>query len=102
MALAVRALSVDPYNWGWSSTLVSTTMAQNVFGDAGLDNFTFRAYDSSGTLLTPEQFAALSYGAGFYIEASVEYRPQIPLLDLTPAPPFITLKARHYGVIERI
>ncbi len=46
------------------------------------------------------QFAALDYGEGFYIEATVRYTPQIPLLNLTPA--FIILRARHYGIIERI
>jgi hypothetical protein len=100
VGLAVRALSVDPGNWGWSSTLVSKTVAQNVFGSAGLTDFTFRAYDSADNPLSSVQFAALTYGAGFYIEASVRYTPQIPLISLTPS--FITIRARHYGIIERI
>jgi len=100
VGLAVRALSVDPNNWGWSSTLVSTTVAQNVFGSAGLGTVNFRAYDSSGTQLDQTQFAALNYGAGFYIEAWVVYTPEIPLISLSPAS--ITIRARHYGIIERI
>ncbi len=100
VGLAVRALSVDPLNWGWSAGLVSTTVAQNVFGSAGLGPVHFEAYDSSGAQLDQLQFAALNYGAGFYIEAWLEYTPQIPLLNLAPA--FITLRARHYGIIERI
>ncbi|MGB7540261.1 MAG: TadE/TadG family type IV pilus assembly protein [Anaerolineales bacterium] len=98
VGLAVRALSVDPSNWSWAAVAVSNTVAQNVFGSAGLDNFTFYAYDSSGTQLDQTQFAALTYGAGFYIEASVRYSPDIPLLSLSP----ITIRARHYGIIERI
>jgi Flp pilus assembly protein TadG len=100
VGLAVRALSVDPTNWGWSAGLVSTTVAQNVFGNAGLGPVHFEAYDSSGTSLDQTQFAALNYGAGFYIEAWVVYTPDIPLLPLTPAS--ITIRARHYGIIERI
>jgi hypothetical protein len=100
VGLAVRALSVDPNNWAWASGLVFTTMTQNVFGGAGLSNYTFTAYDSADNPLSSAQFAALNYGAGFYIEATVRYTPQIPLLDLTPA--YITIRARHYGIIERI
>jgi hypothetical protein len=100
VGLAVRALSVDPSNWGWSAGLVSTTVAQNVFGSAGLGTVHFEAYDSSGSWLSQAQFAALTYGAGFYIEAWVEYTPQIPLISLSPS--LITIRARHYGIIERI
>jgi hypothetical protein len=101
VGLAVRALSVDPSNWSWAGTVVDTTVAQNVFGTSGLGlPVNFRAYDSSGTQLSQAQFAALNYGAGFYIEAWVVYTPEIPLLPLTPAS--ITIRARHYGIIERI
>jgi hypothetical protein len=100
VGLAVRALSVDPNNWAWASGLVFTTMTHNVFGAADLTNYTFTAYDSSDNPLSSAQFAALNYGAGFYIEATVRYTPQIPLLNLTPA--YLTIRARHYGIIERI
>jgi Flp pilus assembly protein TadG len=100
VGLAVRALSVDPSNWAWAANTVTQTVAQNVFGNAGLGSIHFEAYDSSGTQLDSTQFAALTYGAGFYIEAWLEYTPQIPLLNLAPS--FITLRARHYGIIERI
>ncbi len=100
VGLAVRALSVDPGAWDFARDAVINTMAQNVFGTAGLNNLTFRAYDSSGSELAQGDIAILTYGAGFYIEAAVDYTPQIPLLNL--APTFITLRARHYGIIERI
>jgi Flp pilus assembly protein TadG len=100
VGLAVRALSVDPSNWSWAGTVVDTTVAQNVFGTAGLGTVHFEAYDSSGTFLSQAQFAALTYGAGFYIEAWVVYTPEIPLLSLTTAS--ITIRARHYGIVERI
>jgi hypothetical protein len=100
VGLAVRALSVDPTNWGWATGLVATTVAQNVFGNTGLGTVHVEAFDTSGTQLSQGQFAALSFGAGFYIEAWVEYTPDIPLLNLTPS--YITIRARHYGIIERI
>jgi Flp pilus assembly protein TadG len=100
VGLAVRALSVDPSNWTWAANTVTQTVARNVFGTAGLSNYTFTAYDSSDNPLSPVQFTALNYGAGFYIEATVRYTPEIPLLNLSPV--FITLRARHYGIIERI
>jgi len=100
VGLAVRALSVDPSNWVFARDAVINVVNQNVFGTTGLDNWTFTAYDSSGTPLDQAEFAALTYGAGFYIESAVEYTPQIPLLSLTPT--LITLRARHYGIIERI
>jgi hypothetical protein len=98
VGLAVRALSVDPFNWSWAGTVVDKTVAQNVFGSAGLGPVNFEAYDSSGTRLNQLQFQALTYGAGFYIVAWVVYTPEIPLLPLSP----ITIRARHYGIIERI
>jgi Flp pilus assembly protein TadG len=100
VGLAVRALSVDPNNWVWATNTVTQTVIHNVFGSAGLSNYTFTAYDSSDNPLSSAQFAALNYGAGFYIEATVRYTPQIPLLPLMPT--FITIRARHYGIIERI
>jgi Flp pilus assembly protein TadG len=100
VGLAVRALSVDPTNWTWAADLVSTTVAQNVFGSAGLGTVNFEAYDSSGTRRYQADFATLNFGAGFYIEAWVLYTPEIPLLSLTTAS--ITIRARHYGIIERI
>ncbi len=100
VGLAVRALSVDPSAWDFARDAVINTLSQNVFGTAGLGTVIFSAFDSSGTALGAAEFAALTYGSGFYIEAAVEYTPQIPLLNLDPA--FITLRARHYGIIERI
>jgi hypothetical protein len=100
VGLAVRALSVDPNNWSWAGTVMDTTVAQNVFGSAGLGPVNFAAYDSSGISLSAAEFAALNFGAGFYIEAWVVYTPEIPFLPLMPAS--ITIRARHYGIIERI
>jgi|WetSurMetagenome_2_1015567.scaffolds.fasta_scaffold184887_2 hypothetical protein len=100
VGLAVRALSVDPSNWSWAGTVMDTTVAQNVFGSTGLGPVNFAAYNSSGISLSQAEFAALNYGAGFYIEAWVIYTPEIPFLPLTPAS--ITIRARHYGIIERI
>ena len=97
---AVRALSVDPTNWDWAANTVATTVAQNVFGSAGLGTVVFEAFDSSGTQLSRSEFALLVYGTPFHLEGSVQYTPQIPLLSLSPS--YLTIRVRHYGIIERI
>lgn len=97
---AVRALAVDPSAWGWAAGNVVETVNQNVFGVAGLGTVNIIATEgSSPANLTPEEFAALTYGALFCLEGSVGYLPMIPLLYLGTDP--ITIKVKHCGVIER-
>ncbi|MBN2084860.1 MAG: hypothetical protein JW748_06505 [Anaerolineales bacterium] len=98
VAVAVRALSLDPSNWTFASNAVTTTVAQNVFGGSGLGPIHFEAYNSSGAQLFESTFDDLVLGDGFYIVAWVVYSPQVPLLPLAP----ITLRARHYGIVERV
>ncbi|GEM_PF-3051554 len=98
VGIAVRALSVDPTNWGFAANAVSNTVAQNVFGVSGLGPVNFEAYTSTGVRLYQADFAALVFGDGFYIEAWVQFSPEVPLLPLAP----ITLRARHYGIVERV
>ena len=97
VAVAVRALSLDPTNWTFASNAVTMTVAQNVFGGSGLGPIHFEAYNSSGVQLFESTFDDLVLGDGFYIVAWVQYGPQVPLLPLAP----ITLRARHYGIVER-
>jgi hypothetical protein len=55
------------------------------------------AYNSDGDPIG-SGISSLSYGSPFYLEGWVVFAPDIPLLSLAP----ITIRVRHYGVIERI
>ena len=96
VGVAVRTLSIDPTQWGWSANVVATTVAHNVFGCSGCIVH-LAAYNSSGDKID-EGISSLTYGEPFYLEGWVIFTPDIPLITLTP----ITIRVRHYGVIERI
>jgi hypothetical protein len=97
VGVAARALAIDPTQWAWAATAVDQTVQQNVLGTAGLGTVHLEAYDGSGTQID-SGISALSYGAPFYLVGWVEYTPEIPLL----ATGTLTIRVRHYGVIERI
>jgi Flp pilus assembly protein TadG len=96
---AVRALAVNPSNWGWATGYVASTVAQNVFGDVGLGTVFITASQSNGDPLQPAELAALTYGSIFCLEGSVEYLPMVPLMSFTDP---ITIKVKHCGVVERV
>jgi hypothetical protein len=97
VGIAARTLSIDPTQWDWSANLVATTVTNNILGCIAPCIVHLEAYTSSGTLIN-EGISSLSYGAPFYLVGWVVFSPEIPLLN--PGP--ITIRVRHYGVIERI
>jgi hypothetical protein len=96
VGVAVRTLSIDPTQWDWSANVVATTVAQNVFGCTGC-TVHLAAYNSDGDQIN-EGIGSLTYGEPFYLEGWVVFTPDIPLITLAP----ITIRVRHYGIIERI
>jgi hypothetical protein len=102
VGVAVRALSIDPTQWGWSANVVATTVAQNVFGSAGLGTVHLEAYDSADQLISDpgNNLQNLPYGTPFCLVGWVNYSPVIPLLTLSPG--YIPIRVRHCGIIERI
>jgi len=99
VGIAVRALAIDPTQWAWAGIAVTQTVNQNVFGTAGVGTPHLEAYNSADLLIN-EGISALSYGVPFYLEGWVVYTPQIPLISLSPGS--ITIRVRHWGVIERM
>lgn len=93
----VQAVSIDPNQWGWSSTIVQRTVDQNVFGKVGLDpTVTLQAVDINDQPIG--DITALAYGALFCIKGSVGYYPMVPLLKTSA----ITITVEHCGVIQKI
>jgi Flp pilus assembly protein TadG len=102
VGVAVQALSIDPSQsqYAWAANVVATTVAQNVFGSAGLGPVNFEAHNSVDTIIDRDEFAALNYGEPFCIVGWVDYSPLIPLLTLAPGS--VRIRVRHCGIIERI
>jgi Flp pilus assembly protein TadG len=99
VGVAARALAIDPTQWSWAATVVDQTVQQNVLGTAGIGIVHLEAYDSAGTQID-SSIQDLSYGAPFSLVGWVTYAPEIPLISLSP--PSMTIRVRHFGVIERI
>jgi hypothetical protein len=95
--VAVRALSLDPEQWDWSSQIVAQAVQENVMGDGGVGDPLLRAYDSSGSLLTPEVLADLPFGTSFRLEAEVAFIPDLVLIPEQP----IRVRVSHWGIVER-
>jgi hypothetical protein len=97
VGVAVRGLAINPDQWVWAANVVAQTVQQNVFGSAGVGTAHLEAYNGAGGRIDAD-IDLLSYGAPFYLEGWVEYTPQIPLMNLST----LTIRVRHYGVMERI
>jgi hypothetical protein len=101
VGVAVQALSIDPSQWTWSTNVVATTVAQNVFGSAGLGTVHFEAHNSADVIIDSATFSNLAYGEPFCIVGWVDFTPLIPLIAL-PSPGHIKIQVRHCGIIQRI
>ncbi|MBN1440551.1 MAG: hypothetical protein JW929_14180 [Anaerolineales bacterium] len=98
VATAARLLALDPDDWGRAANVVSTTVAHNVFGEAGLGTVNFGAVDSAGIPLTQSEFSALTYGDLFCVRGWVDYNAWVPLIPLGT----ITIRVEHCGVVEEV
>lgn len=92
---AARALSLDPSQWSFASTVVQQSVDQNVMG--GTAPVTLRVYDSGGTLRSSAWLFGSNFGTSFVLEASAPFDADIPFLANSP----ITIRVRHWGIVER-
>jgi Flp pilus assembly protein TadG len=99
VGVAARALAIDPTQWDWAAAMVDATVQQNVLGTAGIGTVHLEAYNSAGAQIDRD-IRTLSYGAPFSLVGWATYTPEIPLISLSP--PSMTIRVRHYGVIERV
>jgi hypothetical protein len=94
-AAAVRALSLDPTQWGYANSQVQQALDQNVMG--GGVGISMRIFDVAGTARSSSWLVSSPFGTSFLLEASVPFQASIPFLP-TGA---ITIRVRHWGIVER-
>jgi hypothetical protein len=92
---AVRALSLDPGQWSFSTSLVTQSVQQNVMGGGPVASL--KVYDSANTLRSSAWLSGSPFGTTFILEASAPFQTNIPFL----ADQSITIRVRHYGIVER-
>jgi hypothetical protein len=92
---AVRALSLDPGQWSFSTNLVTQSVQQNVMGGGPVASL--KVYDSGNTLRSSAWLSGSPFGTTFILEASAPFQTNIPFL----ADQAITIRVRHYGIVER-
>ncbi len=94
-AAAVRALSLDPTQWGYANSLVQQALDQNVMG--GSVGGSMRVFDAAGIARSSTWLVSSPFGTSFLLETSVPFQASIPFLP-TGA---ITIRVRHWGIVER-
>ena len=92
---AARALSLDPTQWSFASSVVQQSVDQNVMGGAA--PVTLRVYDAGGTLRSSAWLSGSNFGTSFILEASMPFDADIPFLTNAP----ITIRVRHWAIVER-
>jgi Flp pilus assembly protein TadG len=92
---ATRALSLDPTQWGFASSLVQQGVDQNVMGAGPTSSL--QIFDAAGNARSSSWLASSSFGTAFVVEASAPFQADIPFL----ATPAITIRVRHWGIVER-
>ena len=94
-AAAVRALSLDPTQWGYSNSLIQQAMDQNVMRSASA--ISMQVMDDSGAERNSNWLSGSPFGTSFILEVSAPFQADIPFLP-TGA---ITIRVRHWGIVER-
>ncbi len=94
-AAAVRALSLDPGQWSYSTSLVQSGVNQNVMG--AKPTVTLQILNSSGVPRSSGWLNGQAFGTAFILESSAPFQSDIPLLETSA----VTVKVRHWGVVER-
>lgn len=92
---AVRALSLDPAQWGFATDLVQQSVDQNVMGTQ--PPATMQVYDGGNTLRSSVWLSGSPFGTSFVIEAAVPFQTDIPFLPDSA----VTIRVRHWGIVER-
>ena len=95
--VATRALSLDPTQWSWASSVISQAVSDNILGGGSVSAVSIRVYDAGGTQISSAALAALPFGAAFRLEASCTYTPDIPLVGGQT----VTISVSHWSIIER-
>ena len=97
VGVAARALSLDPSQWSWATSVINQAVADNPLGGGAVNAVTVKAFNAGGSRIYASGLAALPFGAAFRVEASCTYTPEIPLVGGTA----VTIRVSHWGIIER-
>lgn len=92
---AARALSLDPAQWSFATSLIQQSVNQNVMGASPA--VTISIYDTSNTKRSSAWLSGSSFGTGFIVEASVPFQANIPFLPASA----VTIRVQHWGIVER-
>lgn len=92
---AVRALSLDPWQWSFAVNLIQQSVQQNVMGAGPV--VSVQVYDSANTLRSSAWLSGSPFGTVFVLEASAPFQADIPFLTNSP----ISIRVRHWGIVER-
>ena len=96
-AVAIRALSLDPSQWAWSTSVINQAVTGNILGGGSVSAVTMRIYNAGGTQISASDLAALTFGASFRLEASCTYTPWLPLVGGQA----VTIRVSYWGIVER-
>jgi len=95
--VATRALSLDPGQWNWATTIINQAVSGNVLGGGSVSGVNVAVYNASGTQISNDDLAALPFGATFRLLASCTYTPWIPLVGGST----VSIRVSHWGIVER-
>ena len=96
-AIAVRALSLDPSQWSWSTSVISQAVSSNILGGGSVSAVSVNVYNAGGSLITSGALANLPFGSSFRLVASCTYTPKIALIGGST----VTIRVSHWGIVER-
>lgn len=97
VAVAARALALDPTQWDWSVQIIQDGLQNNVLGGGAVDTPTVQVFNSAGSELTSSQLASLGFGEPFRLQASTTFRPLIPLVGGQN----VVIRVSHWDIVER-
>ena len=97
VGVATRALSLDPEQWAWSTSVINQAVNDNILGGGSVSAVSVRVYNASGNQISSTALAALPFGVSFRLEASCTYTPDIPLVGGQT----VTIRVSHWGIVER-
>lgn len=92
---AVRALSLDPGQWGFATNVIQHSVDQNMMG-AG-PAVSVQVYDAANNARSSAWLSGSPFGTAFVLEASAPFQADIPFLPASA----ITIRVRHWGIVER-
>ena len=97
VGVATRALSLDPSQWSWATSVINQAVTGNLLGGGSVSTPVVTVYNAGGSAISAGALASLPFGAAFRLEAVVTYTPEITLVGGQT----ITIRVAHWGIVEK-